>query len=73
MIYRPNVSPLMENDIEENDDIVEESGLDLGTIVFENTYNDYKLFEAILASDHSELLSEAVITEEEHKGKFACF
>lgn len=71
MIYRPNVSPLMENDIEENDDIVEESGLDLGTIVFENTYNDYKLFEAILASDHSELLSEAVITEEENKGKFA--
>ena len=44
MIYRPNVSPLMENDIEENDDIIEESGLDLGTIVFENTYNDYKLF-----------------------------
>lgn len=62
MIYKRGVSTLTENKAEENnEEIVEESGLDFGTILYENTYNDHLLFNAILASDHVELMSEAAV------------
>ena len=70
MIYKRGVSTLTENKAEENnEEIVEESGLDFGTILYENTYNDHLLFNAILASDHVELMSEsAAINAAKEKG-----